>query len=142
MKVVNRKRLATLSLMMGMFFLPLGYDMIFYLMQKVVDSYVITTLFFYLVSLGLFGLYFSSSKEQIKTISLMMGTFFLPLGYDVAFYMIYGLVKSYLISTLFFYLISAIFFGLYIYLSEITLKVFAKHVFEKITSSVGKIMGK
>ena len=70
MKGINRKRLATLSLMTAMFFLPLGYDVAFFMLQKLVDSYVITTLFFYLVSLSFFGLYFLFSgvkpKELIK----------------------------------------------------------------------------
>jgi uncharacterized membrane protein len=66
MKGVNRKRLATLSLMMAMFFLPLGYDVAFFMLQKLVDSYVITTLFFYLVSALFFGLYFLFSGVKPK----------------------------------------------------------------------------
>lgn len=142
MKVVNRKRLATLSLMMAMFFLPLGYDVAFYMMQKLVNSYVLTTSFFYLVSLSLFGLYSYLSDERLKTISLMLGMFFLPLGYDIAFYMIYGAIGSYLLSTLIFYTISAGFFGLHIYLSEISVKHFTKDVFQSITLKVGKLTGK
>ena len=67
MKVVNKKRLATLSLMAAMFFLPLGYDVAFYILQKLVNSYLITTLFFYLVSLGFFGLYIYLSDINPKS---------------------------------------------------------------------------
>jgi uncharacterized membrane protein len=66
MKEVNRKKLATLSLMAAMFFLPLGYDVAFFMLQKLVDSYVITTLFFYLVSASFFGLYFLFSGVKPK----------------------------------------------------------------------------
>lgn len=66
MKGINRKRIATLSLMTAMFFLPLGYDVAFFMLQKLIDSYVITTLFFYLVSALFFGLYlfFSGIKPK------------------------------------------------------------------------------
>jgi hypothetical protein len=52
--------------MAAMFFLPLGYDVAFFMLQKLVDSYVITTLFFYLVSASFFGLYFLFSGVKPK----------------------------------------------------------------------------
>jgi hypothetical protein len=68
MKVVNRKRIATLSLMIAMFFLPLGYDVAFFMLQKLIDSYVVTTLFFYLVSALFFGLYIFFSGIKLKSL--------------------------------------------------------------------------
>jgi len=81
MKGVNRKRLAVVSLMMAMFFLPLGYDVAFYMLQRVMDSYVATTLFFYLLSAFFFGLYFYLSgvkpksflRDLLSTITIKIG---------------------------------------------------------------------
>ena len=59
MRVVNRKKIATIVLMMAMFMNPLGYDALFYMVLKATgDSYVITTSIFYLLSASLFGVYF------------------------------------------------------------------------------------
>jgi len=81
MRGVNRKRLALLSLMIAMFFLPLGYDVAFYMLQRVMNSYVVTTLFFYLLSAFFFGLYFYLSGvnpkgyiiDLLSTISIKFG---------------------------------------------------------------------
>jgi hypothetical protein len=50
-------------------------------------------------------------------------------------------VDSYLITTLFFYLLSAGFFGLYILLSDIKLKNLIKNVLNTLTSKIRKILG-
>lgn len=57
MKVVNRK-VATFCLMVGMFLNPLGYDIIFAMILRLTDSYIVTTLIFYLLSAVFFGLFF------------------------------------------------------------------------------------
>ncbi len=57
-RVVNRKKIATLVLMTAMFLNPLGFDILFYMVLKLTNSYAITTSIFYLASLSLFGLYF------------------------------------------------------------------------------------
>lgn len=72
----------------------------------------------------------------------MLGMFFLPLGYDVAFYMLNNKINSYLLSTLFFYIVSASFFGIYIYLSEITPKTFIKEAIQTFSTKIRKILTK
>ena len=56
MRVVSRKRLASLCLMAGTFFLPFGYDVVFKMILDSTGSYWITTSIFYLVSGAFFGL--------------------------------------------------------------------------------------
>lgn len=58
MKGVNRKRLATLSLMVATFLCPLGFDVAFYMVQDIIGSYWGTTIVFYVLSALFFGLYF------------------------------------------------------------------------------------
>ena len=82
------------------------------------------------------------NRKKLATVSLMAAMFFLPLGYDVAFYMLQKLMDSYLITTLFFYLLSAAFFGFYIYLSDIKPKTFFNNVLKTFTSKIRKILGK
>jgi len=63
MRVVNRKKLATLVLMTAMFLNPLGYDALFYMvLQATGGSYALTTAIFYLLSALLFGVYFYLSN--------------------------------------------------------------------------------
>ena len=82
------------------------------------------------------------NRKRLATLSLMAAMFFLPLGYDVAFFMLQKLVDSYLITTLFFYLLSAAFFGFYIFFSDIKPKDFVKNVLNTFTSKIRKILGK
>jgi hypothetical protein len=56
-------------------------------------------------------------REKLATLCLIASTFFLPFGYDVLFAMIMKLTGSYWAADLFFYFLSALFFGLYIYYS-------------------------
>lgn len=58
------------------------------------------------------------TKQRLAALCLMAGTFFLPFGYDVAFKMIFDWTGSYWITTFIFYLISASFFGGYIFLNR------------------------
>ena len=52
----------------------------------------------------------------------MAGTFFLPFGYDIVFKTVFDWTDSYWITTSIFYLVSAVFFGLYVCLSKAALK--------------------
>lgn len=49
-------------LMLGMFFNPMGFDILFYTIYQLTGSYGITTFIFYLLSAFCFGLYFYFSK--------------------------------------------------------------------------------
>lgn len=59
------------------------------------------------------------NRKTIGTLALVMGTFFNPLGYDIAFAMLMKLTGSYWNTTFFFYLLSACFFGLYFHAYKI-----------------------
>ena len=54
----NLEVLTQILLMAGMFFNPLGFDIIFKMMLDATNSYWITTGIFYGISLSFFGLYF------------------------------------------------------------------------------------
>lgn len=73
MKEVNRKKLATLSLMMATLFLPFGYDVVFAMIQSWTNSYWTTTFIFYCLSGLFFGVYFFLSK--INPIKLFIPKF-------------------------------------------------------------------
>ena len=59
-----------------------------------------------------------NQRMKLTAICLFLGSFFLPFGYDAAFAALMKLTGSYWITDIFFYCISACFFGLYFYLSN------------------------
>lgn len=58
MTPINRRKIATISLVLAMFFNPLGFDALFKLVMNLTGSYWITDLIFYLTSALFLGLYF------------------------------------------------------------------------------------
>jgi len=58
------------------------------------------------------------NKEKLATISLMMGMFFLPFGYDALFKVILDWTHSYWTTDVVFYSLSAVFFMSYYYFSN------------------------
>jgi hypothetical protein len=74
MNRINKERLATISLILAMFFNPLGFDALFNAVMTLTGSYWITDIIFYLISLSFLGLYFllqginpiKHVKEKIK----------------------------------------------------------------------------
>jgi hypothetical protein len=58
-------------------------------------------------------------RLKLSAICLFLGSFFLPFGYDAAFAAIMKLTGSYWITDIFFYFVSACFFGLYFWLSKV-----------------------
>jgi hypothetical protein len=62
--IVDKRKIATLSLMAGMFFNPLGFDILFYSVNNLTNSYWITTSIFYLASASCFGLYWVLNKNK------------------------------------------------------------------------------
>ncbi len=58
-------------------------------------------------------------KNKYAAISLLLGSFFLPFGYDALFALIMRWTGSYWTTDLIFYFISVVFFGLYFYFSGI-----------------------
>ncbi len=63
----------------------------------------------------------NNAKKKIAIVCLALGMFFLPIGFDIAFYMVLKLTSSYLATTGIFYLLSACFFGLYFFFSDINI---------------------
>jgi hypothetical protein len=57
-------------------------------------------------------------KNRAATISLILATFFNPLGFDAAFALVTTWTNSYLVTDIIFYSISACFFGLYFLLKR------------------------
>lgn len=57
-------------------------------------------------------------RKNLVTLCLILGTFFNPLGFDVAFALVTKWTGSYVITDLIFYFISAVFFGLYFFLKK------------------------
>lgn len=60
----------------------------------------------------------NSKRQNLAIVALMVATFLNPLGFDVLFKLVLDLTDSYWLTTLFFYLGSALFFGLYFWLSN------------------------
>lgn len=55
---IDKEKIATLSLILSMFFNPLGFDALFSAVMTLTGSYWITDIIFYLISLSFLGLYF------------------------------------------------------------------------------------
>lgn len=60
----------------------------------------------------------NGKRQNLALIALMIATFLNPLGFDVLFKMMLDMIDSYWLTTLCFYLASALFFGLYFWLSN------------------------
>lgn len=57
----HNKKIATICLMLSMFFLPFGYDALFMLIMKWTGSYWVTDAIFYIISAFFLGFYFYCS---------------------------------------------------------------------------------
>jgi len=57
-------------------------------------------------------------KKRAATVSLILATFFNPLGFDAAFALVTKWTDSYVLTDIIFYGISACFFGLYFLLKK------------------------
>lgn len=67
-------------------------------------------------------------REKLATLSLFLGTFFNPMGYDAILKYLIDKTGSYWYSILVFYLLSAFFFILYFYFAKINpFKIFKKN---------------
>ena len=67
MNPINRQKIATISLILGTLFCPIGYDAIFRFTMSVVGSYWLADMVFYCISFFFFFLYcFLSKTNPIK----------------------------------------------------------------------------
>ena len=116
---MKRQRLAKISLLAGMFFLPLGFDVAFKYALDTTGSFLCATLIFYCVSLLFFiSSHLSRRKKAIADVLLAGGMFFLPLGFDVLLGLTMHIVGGYWLAIKIFYAISALFFCAYFYFSR------------------------
>ncbi len=111
---MKREKLATMCLMLGMFFNPFGYDALFKVCMDLLGGYWNAVGLFYCLALALFLAYLAKRRNFF----LMAALFFNPFGYDVAFKTVMDLTGSYWITTSFFYLAAGSLFGLYFYFSR------------------------
>lgn len=119
MKLINI--IKELSLFLGSFFCPMGFDVLMKYTMDYTNSYWITIGIFYCISALLFILYYFFRKRLF----LLLGYFFLPFIYDIVFKMTMDHFNSYWIATQVFYCISAFFFlifGISIYIESINKK--------------------
>jgi len=58
-------------------------------------------------------------NRKVAALCLMMAMFLNPLGYDILFAMILNATGSYIVTTVIFYLLSALFFGLFFWFSGV-----------------------
>lgn len=59
----------------------------------------------------------NGTRQNLALLALMVATFFNPLGFDVLFKMVWDWTGSYWHTIFIFYLLSALFFGVYFWLS-------------------------
>ena len=84
----------------------------------------------------------SPNRIKLAAICLFLASFFLPFGYDAAFAALMKVTGSYWITDIFFYFISACFFGLYFYFSSINPFVKLKDIFLNVWYDKTKKFGK
>jgi hypothetical protein len=60
----------------------------------------------------------AKTLKRLRTVVLVLATFFNPLGFDALFHLVMTWTKSYWITDAIFYGVSAFFFGLYFLLSK------------------------
>jgi hypothetical protein len=65
-KHITKERLSAAFLMLGTFFLPFGYDVLFVGIMKLTGSYLTTDLIFYFISFSFFTAHFILNKERIQ----------------------------------------------------------------------------
>lgn len=76
--------------------------------------------------------------DRYAAMSLLLGSFFLPFGYDALFALIMKWTGSYWTTDLIFYFISAVFFGLYFYFSGINPLHELKDMFRNVYNNILK----
>ena len=76
--------------------------------------------------------------DRYAAMSLLLGSFFLPFGYDALFALIMKWTGSYWTTDLIFYFISAVFFGLYFYFSGINPLYELKDMFRNVYNNILK----
>lgn len=131
MVVINRKTLGTVCLAIATFLNPFGFDILVYKLNELTQDYWSTMHLLYASAALCFGLsylFFKKNKKAIGNFLLTLGLFLNPLGFDLVVYGINSITNSYWMTMSVMYGLTAVFFGLFIYLYNINpIKVFRNH---------------
>jgi hypothetical protein len=140
-----RKKMATASLMMATFLNPFGFDILVYKITQLTNDYWNTMYVLYglaFLSLSLSYLFFKLNKRIIGNVLVTLGLFLNPLGYDWLVYYINQLTNDYWLTMSIMYFLATIFFGLFVYFSDIKLFKIIKHntikTKNKLTTKISK----
>jgi hypothetical protein len=140
-----RKKMATASLMMATFLNPFGFDILVYKITQLTNDYWNTMYVLYglaFLSLSLSYLFFKLNKRIIGNVLVTLGLFLNPLGYDWLVYYINQLTNDYWLTMSIMYFLATIFFGLFVYFSDIKLFKTIKHntikTKNKLTTKISK----
>lgn len=144
-KVVNRKVLGTVCLVIATFLNPLGFDILVYKLTILTNDYWTTMRILYAFAALFFGLSFLSFKcdnRKQGNLFLVIAMFLNPLGFDILFAFTNYFIKSYVLTTIVFYLGTIFFFMLYLHLYNIKLKTGVKMVFTNFGTNIRKLIKK
>ena len=137
--------MATASLMMATFLNPFGFDILVYKITQLTNDYWNTMYVLYglaFLSLSLSYLFFKLNKRIIGNVLVTLGLFLNPLGYDWLVYYINQLTNDYWLTMSIMYFLATIFFGLFVYFSDIKLFKTIKHntikTKNKLTTKISK----
>jgi len=73
--MITRKFVSTSSLMLAMFFLPLGYDALFRFLMNMTGSYWTADIIFYCISICFFAVHFAVEGVLQKTFKKLISSF-------------------------------------------------------------------
>ena len=144
-KVVNRKVLGTVCLVIATFLNPLGFDILVYKLTILTNDYWTTMRMLYVFAALFFGLSFLSFKcdnRKQGNIFLVIAMFLNPLGFDILFAFTNYFIKSYVLTTVVFYIGAILFFMLYLHLYKIKLKTGLKMMFTNFGTNIRKLIKK
>lgn len=130
--MIGRKALGTVCLVIATFLNPFGFDILVYKLTQLTNDYWNTMYLLYGLASALFLLsyaFFKLGKRAIGNVFIALGMFLNPLGYDLVVYGITQITHSYWITISFMYMLTSLFFILFIYLSELNP---IRHVYNKI----------
>jgi hypothetical protein len=122
MNLINRKVLGTVCLVIATFLNPFGFDILVYKLTQLTSDYWSTMYALYASALLFFGFSYTAfklGKRAIGNIFLTLAMFLNPFGYDLVVYGITMLTHDYWMTMSIMYMLAGMFFGGFLYLSNI-----------------------
>ena len=116
--------MGTICLMTATFLNPFGFDLLVYKMSELTKDYWSTMYILYLLALVFFCLsypFFRYGKIVVGNILMAIALFLNPFGYDIIVYGITIITKNYWVTMSIMYSLAVIFFGLFLYFSDVKL---------------------